>query len=130
MKPFHRIQSLLLVLTLVAACSYSLAQTPKQHRDPCHRRNDRGCRRHGHAVELYLWRCGIDTMVNAVPGIEKSGKHQRRADFECRIPGHVLRHHAEACQAHQRIAAHLGTWMASWSRMAPTRWRKRRTSLT
>ncbi len=101
MKRLHRIQSLFLVLTLVAACQYSLAQNQTQHRDPCHRRNDRWCGGTGTQSGYTSGALAIDTMVNAVPGYREAGKHQGRADFECRIAGHVVRHHAEAGQADQ-----------------------------
>ena len=42
----------------------------------------------------------IDAMLDAVPGIKRLGQPQGRANRECRLAGHDLRHHAQACQAH------------------------------
>src|SRR6185295_3055238 len=71
MKPFHRIQSLFLVLTLVAACSYSLAQTPKNIVILATGGTIAGAGGTGTQSSYTSGAVGIDTMVNAVPGIEK-----------------------------------------------------------
>ena len=71
MKPLQRIKSLFLVLTLVAACSYSLAQTPKNIVILATGGTIAGAGGTGTQSSYTSGAVGIDTMVNAVPGIEK-----------------------------------------------------------
>ena len=71
MKPLHRIQSLFLVLTLAVACSYSLAQNPKNIVILATGGTIAGAGGTGTQSSYTSGAVGIDTMVNAVPGIEK-----------------------------------------------------------
>lgn len=71
MKPLQRIKSLFLVLTLAAACSYSLAQTPKNIVILATGGTIAGAGGTGTQSSYTSGAVGIDTMVNAVPGIEK-----------------------------------------------------------
>ena len=71
MKPLHRIQSLFLVLTLAVACSYSFAQNPKNIVILATGGTIAGAGGTGTQSSYTSGAVGIDTMVNAVPGIEK-----------------------------------------------------------
>ena len=71
MKRLHRIQSLFLVLTLAAACPYSLAQNKKNIVILATGGTIAGAGGTGTQSSYTSGAVGIDTMVNAVPGIEK-----------------------------------------------------------
>ena len=113
MKRLHKVRSLFLVLTLAAACRIRLRKHETEHRDPRDRRHDR--RRGGdrHTVRLYLRRRDHRRDGECRSRDQGPGEHQGRADLERRIAGHELRHHAEARQADQRIAADARAWTAS-----------------
>src|SRR2546423_13136373 len=71
MKRLHRTQSLFLVLTLAAACPYSLAQNKKNIVILATGGTIAGAGGTGTQSSYTSGAVGIDTMVNAVPGIEK-----------------------------------------------------------
>jgi len=71
MKRLHRIQSLFLVLALAAACPYSLAQNKKNIVILATGGTIAGAGGTGTQSSYTSGAVGIDTMVNAVPGIEK-----------------------------------------------------------
>src|SRR4030095_10121839 len=74
MKSLHRGQSLFLILTLAAACSYSLAQNQKNIVILATGGTIAGAGGTGTQSSYTSGAVGIDTMVNAVPGIEKLAK--------------------------------------------------------
>ena len=71
MKRLHRIQSLFFVLTLAAACPYSLAQNKKNIVILATGGTIAGAGGTATQSSYTSGAVGIDTMVNAVPGIEK-----------------------------------------------------------
>jgi len=71
MKRLRRIQSLFLVLALAAACPYSLAQNKKNIVILATGGTIAGAGGTGTQSSYTSGAVGIDTMVNAVPGIEK-----------------------------------------------------------
>src|SRR5436190_15166752 len=71
MKRLRRIQSLFLVLALAAACKYSLAQNKKNIVILATGGTIAGAGGTGTQSSYTSGAVGIDTMVNAVPGIEK-----------------------------------------------------------
>jgi L-asparaginase len=71
MKRFHRFQSLFLVLTLIAACEYSLAQAKPNIVILATGGTIAGAAATGTQTGYTSGAVGIDAMVKAVPGIEK-----------------------------------------------------------
>jgi L-asparaginase len=71
MKRFHRFQSLFLVLTLIAACEYSLAQAKANIVILATGGTIAGAAATGTQTGYTSGAVGIDAMVKAVPGIEK-----------------------------------------------------------
>ena len=99
MKHLYRQWALFLVVVILVPFQSGLCQAKKNIVILATGGTIAGAAPTGTQVGYTSGQVGIDTMINAVPGIKELANHQGRADLECRLAGYVVRDPVEACQA-------------------------------